>query len=237
MKRYLIGNLIVDIEADCERLNRLGKPYETDKDTPADISINIPSEIIDDMQIKYPTLTRDTLNYMATGTMFFRKVTVFDAIMLHSSCIMFENKAYMFTADSGTGKSTHTALWKQVFGDKVTYINDDKPLLRKINGVWTAFGNPWSGKTDLNTNCSAPVGGIVFLNRGKENTIKKLNPPIDSVASLFMDQTVKPRSARNATAMLVNADDLLMSVPLFELYCNVSEEAVWTAYNAIVKED
>ena len=192
MKRYLIGNLIVDIEAECNRLLRLGKPYETDRTGEADVTVILTKEMLDDLVAKYPHLSRDELAFLGTGSLFFRKAVIFDAIMLHSSCIMYKGKAYMFTAHSGTGKSTHTGLWKQVFGDEVTYINDDKPLLRKIDGIWTAFGNPWSGKTDLNTNCSAPVGAIVFLNRGEKNTIRKLQPPKDDVALAFIEQTAKP---------------------------------------------
>lgn len=236
MRRYLIGNLKVDIEAECERLERLGKPYEIESEGEADISVILTNEMLDTLADKYPHLTRDALAFLGTGSIFFRKVVLFEGIMLHSSCIMYENKAYMFTADSGTGKSTHTSLWKQVFKEKVTYINDDKPLLRKIDGVWYAFGNPWSGKTDLNTNCSAPVGAVVFLNRGEKNTIKELKPPYDSVALSFIQQTVRPHSAKNSVAMLDLADNLLTSVPLFELHCNISEEAVWTSHNAIVKK-
>ena len=235
MKKYLIGNLITEIDINCNRLERLGKPYETAINRKADISFKLSDSDLEKLHIKNPQLTRDELAFLASGTLFFKKVSPFDALMLHSSCIMYEGKAYLFTAHSGTGKSTHTALWKNMFGDKVTYINDDKPLLRKINGVWTAFGNPWSGKTDLNTNISAPVGAIVFLNRGEENKIRKLIPPEDVVAPRFIEQTAKPYTPERTIAMLNLADDLLTSVDLFELHCNISEDAVLTTYNAIVK--
>ncbi len=235
MKKYLIGNLITEIDVNCQRLERLGKPYETNLDESAHISIKISDSDLDKLQTQNPQLSKDELAFLASGTMFFKKVPPFDALMLHSSCIMYEGKAYLFTAHSGTGKSTHTGLWKKIFGDKVTYINDDKPLLRKVDGVWTAFGNPWSGKTDLNTNISAPVGAIVFLNRGEENKIRKLTPPGDIVAPRFMEQTAKPYTYERTVAMLALADDLLTSVDLFELHCNISEEAVLTAHKAIVK--
>lgn len=234
MKRYLIANLIVDIDAACDRLLRLGTPYESNACGKADIEIIISDEKMDNLAKKHPHLTKDEVAYLAIGTVFYIKVGAFGGILVHSSCIKYKDKAYLFTADSGTGKSTHTSLWKKVFGNEVEYINDDKPVLREIDGVWYAFGTPWSGKTDLNSNISAPVGGIVFLNRGDKNTIRKLSPSKDEVAPKFMKQTVKPTDIKNIDFLYKNADNLLGKVPLYELFCNISEEAVWTAHNCIV---
>ena len=73
-------------------------------------------------------------------------------MLLHSSAVVVDGYAYLFSADSGTGKSTHTGLWKQHFGDRAYIINDDKPAIRKVDGEWYVFGTPWSGKTDTSVN-------------------------------------------------------------------------------------
>lgn len=236
MKRYKIADLTVDIDAKCERLEQLGKPYETNKIGNADIIIKLTDEEIKKLSVQHPNLTADEIAYLATGTLFYRKSAVFECILVHSSCIMYQNKAYLFTADSGTGKSTHTGLWKKVFGDEITYLNDDKPILRKQNGIWNAFGTPWSGKTDLNSNLSAPVQAIVFLKRGKENSVRKIEIEKEPVAPMFIKQTSKPKKLENMEALLKNADDVLKSVNLYEMFCNISEDAVWTAYKEIVKD-
>ena len=82
-----------------------------------------------------------------------------------------DGAAYLFTAPSGTGKSTHTRLWREVFGDRVWMINDDKPMLRISENLVTAYGTPWNGKHHISRNASAPLKAIVQLNRGKENII------------------------------------------------------------------
>ena len=83
-----------------------------------------------------------------------------------------DGQAYLFSADSGVGKSTHSRLWQQVFGDqRVTIINDDKPALRLRDGVWYVYGTPWSGKYGLNHNLCYPLAGICFLERSKTNKI------------------------------------------------------------------
>lgn len=233
MKRYLIGNLIVDIEADCKRLERLGVPYETDRTGDADITVRLTDEKLNALQQQYQSLTRDELAYLATGSLFYRKLTLFEGMMLHASAIVMDGQAYLFTAPSGIGKSTHTGLWRQMFGDRVTVINDDKPMIRKQNGVYRAFGTPWSGKTDLNCNVSAPLKGIVFLSRGEQNTIRRAIPPRDAVVPLFLTQTVRPRDPERMAAMLQTANEILLSTPLYFLQCNISKEAVQVSYSAL----
>lgn len=233
MKRYLIGNLIVDIDAECERLERLGRPYESNADGDADIKVVLTKETLDRLRGDHSYLSRDEVAYLATGSMFNRKLTAFNGLMLHSSAIAMDGRAYLFSADSGTGKSTHTGLWKKVFGDKVTHINDDKPIVRKIDGRFYAFGTPWSGKTDLNTNISAPVAAIVFIERGEVNSITPIDPQKESVAVALLEQTPRPRRIDLLESMLTTADELLTTTPIFKLRCNISDDAVYTSYNAL----
>ena len=81
----------------------------------------------------------------------------FDGFFFHSSCLELDGEGYVFSAVSGTGKSTHTALWRRHFGNRVTMINDDKPVIRKCDGKFYAYGTPWMGKADIGTNTKAPV--------------------------------------------------------------------------------
>lgn len=233
MKRYCIGDVIVDIDVECERLERLGKPYEVDVDGPPNMRVIITKEMLDDMHKEYNYLTRDEVAYLASGALFNRRITAFNGLMLHSSAIAMDGRAYLFSAHSGTGKSTHTGLWKQVFGDRVTYINDDKPIIRKIDGKFYAYGTPWSGKTDLNTNIKVPLAAIVFIERGDTNSITPIDPAKEAVAVPMLEQTPRPRTPQLLAAMLNTADDLLLNTPLFKLRCNISEDAVYTSYNTL----
>lgn len=233
MKRYCIANLIVDIDAKCERLERQAKNYESDATGDADITVTLTEERLTEINKKYPYLSRDDVAYLVTGSLFHRKLTMFDGLMLHSSCIEMDGRAYCFSADSGTGKSTHTSIWKKVFGDKVTYVNDDKPVVRKIDGKYYAFGTPWSGKTDLNNNISAPLCAIVFIERAEQNSIEPMDLVNDHVTVKFLEQTVRPKNFEFMDSMLTTADDMLSKTPIFRLRCNMEDNAALTSYECL----
>ena len=153
-------------------------------------------------------------------------------ILFHCSAIEVNGKAYLFTAPSGTGKSTHTRLWREVFGDRVTMINDDKPLLSVSKNEIMIYGTPYAGKDGLQTNKSAPVEAIVILHQAQENSIKRL----DQSASypMLLNQTYR----RNDAPGMIKTMELvgqLAKLPVYSLGCNISEDAVMTAYNTLVE--
>ena len=98
-----------------------------------------------------------------------------DILLLHGSTIGLDGQAYLFTAPCGTGKSTHTRLWREVFGQRAVMINDDKPFLRITSSCVMAYGSPWCGKHGLDSNICLPLKGICFLKRGKENRIRPIS--------------------------------------------------------------
>ena len=79
-----------------------------------------------------------------------------------------DGQAVLFTAKSGTGKSTHTKLWRDLFGERAVMVNDDKPLLRILKDGVLVCGTPWDGKHRLSTNCALPLKAICILERGKK---------------------------------------------------------------------
>ena len=170
--------------------------------------------------------------YNLTGAWFNRVIILHNGIMLHSSAVVVDGYAYLFSADSGTGKSTHTQLWLKHFGEKAFIINDDKPAIRMIDGEWKVYGTPWSGKTRINENVSAKLGGIVFLERSEQNWIEPIEAK-DGV-SLFFKQTIRNlNKEENMDKVLKTMEQVLEDVPVYKMGCNISDEAVVTAYNAI----
>ncbi len=147
-------------------------------------------------------------------------------MVMHSSCIARNGKAVLFSAPSGTGKSTHTGLWRKFYPD-TQYINDDTPILRLDKpGVVLACGSPWSGKEHLNQNLQVPLCGIVFLERGENNKIEVL-PKVNAMGRLLGECRKIPfRDAMQEAAELCGR--LLDQVPVYRLSCNISYEAVET---------
>ena len=150
---------------------------------------------------------------------------------LHCSCLRYKGGAIIFTAPSGTGKSTHAALWRRHFGDEVEMINDDKPLVREKDGHFIIYGTPWNGKHGLGSNISAPIKAIVFLKQAKENSVENVTP--FEALSLILQQTVMPSDKKDMTALLDMLGRMMESVPMYRLNCNISDEAVMTIHNKI----
>ncbi|WP_405346752.1 hypothetical protein [Ruminococcus sp.] len=150
---------------------------------------------------------------------------------LHCSCLKYKNEAIIFTAPSGTGKSTHSALWRRHFGDDVVMINDDKPLVREKDGRFYIYGTPWNGKHSIGNNTSAPIRSVVFLSQAPENKATPISP-IDAMA-LLLQQTVLPSNKAELSKLLDMLGRLVENIPMYRLGCTISDEAVTTIYQEI----
>lgn len=152
-------------------------------------------------------------------------------LLFHGSVIAVDGKAYLFTAKSGTGKSTHTRLWREYFGNRAVMINDDKPLIKITQDGVYAYGTPWDGKHRLSTNAYAPLSGICILRRGRENVLRKITA--HEVYPMLMQQCYRPRNTKALTATMQILEQLKDIMNFYELHCNISKEAVEVAYNGM----
>ncbi len=157
----------------------------------------------------------------------------YNVFLMHSSVIEAGGYAYAFTAKSGVGKSTHTALWlKNVPGARV--LNGDKPLYRvEEDGSITAFGTPWNGKENWGENICAPLAAVCFIERGEVNTIRRADEE-DAIARL-MHQLYLRGSRTSVNQQLILMDALVRAVPYYVLACNISDEAALLSWNTMKK--
>ena len=148
-----------------------------------------------------------------------------DTLMVHGSLVAVDGQGYLFTAAKcGTGKSTHTRLWRQVFGQRAVMVNDDKPFVQVCPEGVMAWGAPWSGKHGLDTNLCVPLGGICLLERGAENQIRRAEP--EELAPLLEKESFCPQGQENRDLVA----RLTQLVPLWKMRCNRSREAARMAY-------
>ena len=231
MEKFVIAGLKTEYNVHGELLRDRSKSYKADfDDSETQIRLNIKEDFIKMKKEGIPYLSLDEHEYMWTCEAFYNELLRHNGMMLHSSCVEKDGFAYLFSARSGTGKSTHTHLWlKNLEGTRI--INDDKPALVYDNGKWYACGTPFSGKTDENIDVKIPVRAITFLHRSEKNTVKRI-PPFQAV-SLLLEQTIKPADRSLAENMLELADLLLREVPVFSLGCNLQDDAAIIAYNEI----
>lgn len=196
-----------------------------------------PDIVIREDQIKeenWPGLTGDLLIYMDTGAAFFFHLLKNDGMLLHSSAVEMDGKAYLFSGFCGAGKSTHTRLWQKVFGEKAQVFNDDKPALRLIDGVWYAYGAPWCGKDGINQNKKVPLAGICFLKQAKENKIRRLSAK-EALQNLFSQTIYRFKEPQNLDLMLMQAEKLVKMIPIFELENRPEPEAAHLSYETMRK--
>ncbi len=152
-------------------------------------------------------------------------------ILVHGSTVAVDGRAYLFTARSGTGKSTHTRLWREVFGQRAVMVNDDKPFLQITDSAVLACGSPWSGKHGLDSNICVPLQGICLLERGAENAIRPGHP--EEVKDLL--RGFRPQTEEQAAEYDRLLGDLLQRIPLWHMDCNKEPEAAQAAYDTISK--
>ena len=156
----------------------------------------------------------------------------YNAFLMHGAVIGLGGKAYMFTAPSGVGKTTHTRLWLEAFKDAFI-INGDKPILRFEDDKVYACGTPWAGKEGQNKNVSLPLCGISILTRGKENEIAPI--PFSTVYPLIIQQTYRPYEEEKIVKTMQYIKALGEKVNFYLLKCNMQKTAAQVAFYGMNK--
>lgn len=169
--------------------------------------------------------------YMESGMQFYWRLLRFSGLMLHASAVAMEGRAYLFSGPCGMGKSTHTGLWRQTFGDAAQVFNDDKPALRRLEDRWYAYGTPWCGKDGINQNKKVPLAGICFLQRGEENHIRRLTPA-ETVGRILAQTTYRLQPA-SMDLLLGHIDALAREIPMFELASRPETAAARLSYETM----
>ena len=146
-----------------------------------------------------------------------------DAISLHSSLIRYQDRAILFSAPSGTGKSTQADLWKQYRG--ADPINGDRSIIRKKDGKWTAYGSPYAGTSGLFRNESVPIRTIVVLRQSEENTVRLLGQ--GEAFRYLYSETVVPRWNQETHSHIMDIiTQITAEIPVVMLSCRPEESAV-----------
>lgn len=157
-----------------------------------------------------------------------------NTLMMHGSTVSVDGVAYLFTAPCGTGKSTHTRLWRELFSERAMMVNDDNAFLRMTSSGVLVYGSPWSGKHGLASNVCVPLNGICLLHRGSENRICRVDA--ERLRDTLRQQVYTPvdASLEERTGLLI--DTLSKAVPLWEMYCNKEMDAAMVAYSAMSRD-
>lgn len=196
----------------------------------ADIIIR--TELYDKARYETP-LSAESLAYMEAAYQFYMQLLNYEGFYLHASAVVRDGKAYLFSGPCGTGKSTHTRLWCDTFPG-CTIINDDKPALRCIDGVWYAYGTPWCGKDGINQNMRSPLAGICFLKQAKENRIRQLTAT-EALRKILSQTIHKFHNIADLDLLLSHLGNMLGKIPVFEMENLPQPEAAILSYETMHK--
>jgi len=227
---YKIADLTVKMDT-FGRTERQALPYRISARDPADMRLESRYQ---ELKAARPEMDAETCEHITSGKQFYYHLLQYDGMVLHAAAVAMDGKAYLFSADSGVGKSTHADLWQQVYGkDRVQFINDDKPALRWREGAWYVYGTPWCGKRGLHQNLCCPLAGIALLERSAKNSVEPYKK--DDVVFRLLKQTYRFRDAQKNEKVLSLIGCLLEHVPVWRLQCNMEPEAAILAQAAMTK--
>ena len=237
-----VAGITVEINAIFESTKEFCQNYLTNSE--ADFAIEITQE---DIEFESKKSRQTDLNngksvvefsnsYLETLAVY-RKIAeelpFFDAFLLHGSAVSVDSKGYIFTAKSGTGKSTHTNLYRVNFGDRVVVVNDDKPIIRIIDNKVYVCGTPWSGKSNLDNNIMVELNGLCALKRGEENEIHEITAA--EMLEVVLSQSYRPAKINSMSKFLSVLSVFLEKVRVYQLACNTDPSAATVSFNGMNK--
>lgn len=228
---YDIAGLRIRIENVYPYTDRFCREYRSpDQNSAVDLAVRATKEEIEEEKLHSPGYTDGYIENICIYRALCLRLPVLGRFLMHSAVLAYRGDGYAFLGRSGTGKSTHTGLWLQYLpGAEI--VNGDKPIIREQNGRFYACGTPWMGKESRGKNFEAPLKALCFLEQKTQNCFRRLT--LSETSSLLFSQLLLPSDEQNAAATLGLVDRLIASVPAYLLGCNISEDAVKTAFEGL----
>lgn len=230
--RIKIGNIVAQVQSNYSYIERICEPYLSD--VPPNCTISIDDKMLECEREAIEAVPNTGTSSVDSEDWFLEVYALLHRLLpvlpehkmlfMHGSAIKYREKAYIFIAPSGTGKSTHSRLWKERFGEDVTIINDDKPFLAFRDHKVYLCGTPWRGKHNIGENIEAELAGICILSQGSKNCMRSVSA-VDAVQDIIQQSNLH-RYETNSLLALDLIDELLNTVPVYRLSCTPTLDAV-----------
>ncbi len=228
-----LADISIKINNKYNYLEKLCKDYIVEE-SDFEFEVTVTEEDIDSEQSKSDLeFSRGYLESLCCYRQISLKITEYNSYLMHAAVIEVDNNGYAFLARSGTGKTTHTRLWKELLGEKMQYVNGDKPLIRIINNIPYAYGTPWSGKEGYNKNTKVKLKALCFIERGLQNSIIEL--PKKEILPKIIHQILIPTDEIQAIKTFDLLNKTINKTNIYLLKCNMDIEAAVVAYNKMSK--
>lgn len=240
---YLFANIVVRVESLHDNVHRLchgyqtnGQPRLTVRTTQEDIDFEHARSKAADIAAGRNVVDYNDgyLELLAVYRKIAEAMPVWNTMLVHGSCLAVDGAAYLFCAPSGTGKSTHACLWRELLGNRVVMVNDDKPLVRVADGTAMVFGTPWDGKHHLSSNVAVPLRAVCLLGRDESNHIERAS--LDDAFPSLLGHVYRPIDPTVLLQTLTLVDRLVGCVDLWRLGCNMDLDAARVSFAAMSGE-
>ncbi len=231
-KTITISTLRPDVHELCAEYRAVGFSDFSAETTQADIDYEREKSAREDRAENLPVreYSDGYLEILAVYRKIAEKMPDYDTFLFHGSAVAVDGRAYVFTARSGTGKSTHARLWREMLGDRAVMVNDDKPLIKvNANGSAIVYGTPWDGKHHLSSNIAVPIQAICILERSETNQITEILKV--EALPMLLQQAYRPRDPLALAKTLSLIDRL--DVKLYRLGCNMNPDAAELSYRTM----
>lgn len=232
-----LANMIIRIQGVYDTLREYCKEYITTEKEIEDFSITVTSEEIQNER-ESNECDQKSDNYIEIIMTLLKiadELPDRNKFLMHGALVAWKRAGYIFTAPSGTGKTTHVRLWEKYLGSDAEIINGDKPILEVKEDEIVAYGTPWAGKERLQKNTCVPVRGICFLRQSEINTIHKLSKK--EALLLLLPQIYIMSDSQKAGKTLELFSEVLERIPIYEFRCNISEQAVKCSFDILTAEN
>ena len=148
-----------------------------------------------------------------------------NALVLHSSFIEYEGKSILFSAPSGTGKSTQAGLWQKY--ENVEIINGDRSIIHLEGDRFYSEGLPFCGSSQIHLNRKMPLGAIVFIEQWPDNIAEPMKPA-NAASKLYGEMSVNNWNTQAVLKSFDLIEKITNAVPMVHLKCNMEQDAVET---------
>jgi hypothetical protein len=159
-----------------------------------------------------------------------------NAVAIHSSVIVAEDQGVLFLGESGTGKSTHTRLWRENI-EGARLLNDDSPIVRIVDNEVRVYGSPWSGKTPCYKNEVYPMAGLCRLSQAPYNRITRLSNLMAIGALLPSCPPVFAHDSALQDMICTIVGEIVRGTKCYHLECLPNKEASELSYNTIIRNE
>ena len=228
-----INSLYPDVHEYCKDYSAEGEPDLSVEITPEDIVFErekTTKEYVYEGK-RAPNYSEGVLEVTAVYRKIAEQMPLYDTFVFHGSVIAVDGMGYLLTAKSGTGKSTHARLWREMLGERAVMVNDDKPLIKCTDCGIIVYGTPYNGKHRLGNNIAVPLRAVCILERAERNTIRRIDK--SEAYPMLLQQVYRPADKTAFAKTLELIDRLADQVGLYKLGANMEPEAAEVAYNGM----